>query len=114
MGITPTYSFKSGRLWLPINYTYMDLQSDKYYTGVNVTPTYLHLVTQRLGLEVGAKYNRQYYWTPVFLTQDNLPAMPGGAMWGCTTFSKSRRGMCRPAWAICTTTPPATTGIAEL
>ncbi len=92
MGITPTYSFKSGRLWLPINYTYMDLQSDKYYTGVNVTPTYLHLVTQRLGLEVGAKYNRQYYWTPVFLSQDNRTGNAWGGNVGLYYFFKKQTG----------------------
>ena len=67
MGLTPTYAFKNGRFWLPMNYTYMDLQSDKYYTGFLVTPTYLHLLTEKIGLEVGAKFNRQNYWTPVFL-----------------------------------------------
>ena len=92
MGVTPTYSFKSGRLWLPMNFTYMDLQSDKYYTGVNVTPTYLHLLTPKLGLEVGAKYNRQYYWTPVFLTQDNRTGNAWGGNVGLYYFFKKQTG----------------------
>jgi hypothetical protein len=92
MGVTPTYSFKQGRLWLPMNFTYMDLQSDKYYTGFNVTPTYLHLLTQSLGLEVGAKYNRQYYWSPVFLTQDNRTGNAWGGNVGMYYFFKKQKG----------------------
>jgi tetratricopeptide (TPR) repeat protein len=78
LGLTPTYSFKSGRLWLPFSYTYMDLQSDKYFTGFLLTPTYLHLFGEHVGLELGVKYNRQYYWTPVFFSQDDR----SGKLWG--------------------------------
>jgi tetratricopeptide (TPR) repeat protein len=92
MGLTPSYAFKNGRFWLPMNYTYMDLQSDKYYTGFNVTPTYLHLFTEKIGLEVGAKYNRQYYWTPVFLTQDNRTGNAWGGNVGMYYFFKKQKG----------------------
>ncbi|OGR30982.1 MAG: hypothetical protein A2139_08360 [Desulfobacca sp. RBG_16_60_12] len=92
MGVTPTYGFKNGRFWLPMNYTYMDLQSDKYYTGFLANPTYLHLVTERLGLEVGARYNRQYYWTPVFLTQDNRTGNAWGGNVGLYYFFKNQQG----------------------
>ena len=92
MGITPTYGFKNGRFWLPMNYTYMDLQSDKYYTGFMANPTYLHLVTERLGLEVGAKYNRQYYWTPVFFTQDNRTGNAWGGNVGMYYFFNNQKG----------------------
>ena len=92
IGLTPTYSFKNGRLWVPVNYTYMDLQSDKYYTGFNATPTYLHLVTPNLGLEVGARYNRQYYWTPVFLTQDDRTGNAWGGNVGLYYFFKKQTG----------------------
>lgn len=92
MGLTPTYGFKNGRFWLPMNYTYMDLQSDKYYTGFLTTPTYLHLLTPRLGLEVGAKYNRQYYWSPVFLTQDNRTGNAWGGNVGLYYFFNRQKG----------------------
>lgn len=92
MGITPTYSFKNGRFWLPMNYTYMDLQSDKYYTGFLVTPTYLRLFTQNLGLEVGAKYNRQYYWTPLFLSQEDRSGNAWGGNVGLYYFFKKQKG----------------------
>jgi tetratricopeptide (TPR) repeat protein len=92
MGITPTYGFQSGRFWLPMNFTYMDLQSDKYYTGFLVTPTYLHMATERLGLEVGAKFNRQYYWTPVFFTQDDRSGKMWGGNVGMYYFFKKQKG----------------------
>ena len=91
-GITPTYAFQNGRFWLPMNYTYMDLQSDKYYTGFLVNPTYLHLITDKIGLEVGAKYNRQYYWTPVFLAQDDRSGKAWGGNIGAYYFFKEQKG----------------------
>jgi tetratricopeptide (TPR) repeat protein len=92
MGITPTYAFKNGRLWLPMNFTYMDLQSDKYYTGINVTPTYLHLLTENVGLEVGGRFNRQYYWTPVFISQDDRSGKVWGGNVGMYYFFKKQKG----------------------
>jgi tetratricopeptide (TPR) repeat protein len=92
MGITPTYSFKNGRFWLPLSFTYMDLQSDKYYTGFLVTPTYLHLLTEKLGLEVGGKFNRQYYWTPVFFSQDDRSGNAWGGNIGLYYFFKKQKG----------------------
>ena len=37
-GVVPTYSYKSGRIWLPLNYNYVDVQSDKYFTGFLAEP----------------------------------------------------------------------------
>jgi tetratricopeptide (TPR) repeat protein len=92
VGVTPTYGFKNGRFWFPVNYTYMDLQSDKYYTGFMATPTYLHLITEKIGLEVGGKYNRQYYWTPVFLTQDDRTGNAWGGNIGMYYFFAKQKG----------------------
>jgi tetratricopeptide (TPR) repeat protein len=92
VGLTPTYGLKNGRFWLPMNYTYMDLQSDKYYTGFNVTPTYLHMVTQNIGLEVGGRYNRQYFWTPVFFSQDDRTGNAWGGNVGMYYFFKKQTG----------------------
>jgi hypothetical protein len=92
VGVTPTYGFKNSRFWLPINYTYMDLQSDKYYTGILVNPTYLYLATEHLGLEVGARFNRQYYWTPVFFPQDDRSGKVWGGNLGMYYFFKNQQG----------------------
>jgi Tfp pilus assembly protein PilF len=92
IGLTPTYSFKNGRFWLPFSYTYMDLQSDKYYTGFMLTPTYLHLFNQHIGVELGARYNRQYYWTPVYLNADDRSGKAWGGNIGLYYFVKKQKG----------------------
>ncbi len=92
LGLTPTYGFKNGRFWLPFSYTYMDLQSSKYYTGFLLTPTYLHLLTEHVGVEVGAKYNRQYYTSPVFFTQDDRSGKAYGGSLGLYYFFKQQKG----------------------
>ena len=92
IGLTPTYAFKNGRFWLPVNYTYMDLQSDKYYTGYQVTPTYLHLITEKIGLEVGARFNNQHFWTPLYLAQDNRSGNLWGGNVGMYYFFKKQKG----------------------
>jgi len=92
IGLTPTYSFKRGRFWLPFSYTYMDLQSEKYFTGFLVTPTYLHLFTEHVGLELGGRYNRQYYWTPVYFNQDDRSGKAWGGSLGLYYFFKKQKG----------------------
>jgi tetratricopeptide (TPR) repeat protein len=92
LSLTPTYAFKNGRFWLPSSYNYMDLQSDKYYTAFLVNPTYLHLVTEHVGLEVTGKYNRQYYWTPVFIPQDDRSGRVWGGSLGMYYFFKKQKG----------------------
>jgi tetratricopeptide (TPR) repeat protein len=92
LSLTPTYAFKNGRFWFPCSYNYMDLQSDKYYTGFLVNPTYLHLVTEHIGLEVTGKYNRQYYWTPVFFSQDDRSGRVWGGSLGTYYFFKKQTG----------------------
>lgn len=92
MGVTPTYSFKSGRLWFPISYTFMDLQSDKYFTAFLINPTYLHLLNEHVGLEFGAKYNRLYYWSPVFFPQDDRSGKLWGGSLGAYYFFKKQKG----------------------
>ncbi|MFZ5449669.1 MAG: tetratricopeptide repeat protein [Thermodesulfobacteriota bacterium] len=92
LGLTPTYGFKNGRFWFPASYTYMDLSSEKYYTGFLFTPTYLHLFTENIGGEVGARYNRQYYTSPVFFDQDNRSGKAYGGSLGLYYFFKKQKG----------------------
>jgi tetratricopeptide (TPR) repeat protein len=92
LGVTPTYGFTNGRFWFPFSWTYMDLQSSKYYTGFLLTPTYLHLFTEHVGVEVGAKYNRQYYTFPVFFNQDDRSGKAYGGSLGLYYFFKKQKG----------------------
>ncbi len=88
----PTYNYKSGRFWLPFSYNYADVGSDKYYTGFLLTPTLLHLIAPNVGLEFGARYNRQYYWTPVFFPQDDRSGKVWGGSVGAYYFFKKQKG----------------------
>jgi tetratricopeptide (TPR) repeat protein len=92
VGLTPTYGFKNSRVWFPVTWTYMDLQSDKYYTGFLLTPTYLYLPIEQIGLEFGFKYNRQYYTSPVFFTQDDRSGKDFGGSLGLYYFFKKQTG----------------------
>jgi tetratricopeptide (TPR) repeat protein len=90
--LIPTYSLKNGRLWFPCSFTYMDLQSDKYYTGFLFTPTYLHLANEHIGVEFGFKYNRQYYTSPVFFSQDDRSGKAYGGSFGLYYFFLKQKG----------------------
>jgi tetratricopeptide (TPR) repeat protein len=91
-GVVPTYSYKSGRIWLPLNYNYVDVQSDKYFTGFLANPTWLHLLNEHFGVEGTARFNRQYYWTPISLPQDDRNGKDLGGSVGCYYFFKKQTG----------------------
>ena len=88
----PTYNYGSGRVWLPFSYNYMDVQSDKYFTGFLVNPTWLHLLNENVGVETTARFFRRYYWTPVSLPQDDRSGKDVGASLGGYYFFKKQTG----------------------
>jgi tetratricopeptide (TPR) repeat protein len=91
--LIPTYNFKSARFWLPLSYNYADVQSDKYYVGYLATPTLLYLLNPTIGLEVGARYNRKYYWmTHQSLSQDDRSGKNFGGSLGAYYFFKQQKG----------------------
>jgi tetratricopeptide (TPR) repeat protein len=92
VAVIPTNNFKSGRVRFTLIYKYADVGSDKYYTGYLMTPTLLYLVTPTVGLEVGARFNRQVYWTPVFLSQDERTGNVFGNSLGLYYFFKNQKG----------------------
>jgi tetratricopeptide (TPR) repeat protein len=90
--IVPGYKFEKSRFWVPLNYYYTDLENDKYYTAYAGSPTYLHLVTPNLGLEVGGRLSKRYYWFPVALPQDNRTGVNTGGSLGMYYFFKNQEG----------------------
>lgn len=92
VGVIPTYSYKSGRIWLPLSYNYVDLQADKYYTGYLVNPTWLHLFSENFGVETAFRFNRKYYWNQIFFTQDDRSAKNFGGSLGAYYFFKQQKG----------------------
>jgi len=91
-GMVPSVRFQQGTLWLPFNYNYTDLQSEKYYTGFTFTPTYLHMLNPKWGLEVGTKFSRQYFWWPLPFNQEDRSGKYYGGSLGTYYFFKQQKG----------------------
>jgi tetratricopeptide (TPR) repeat protein len=92
LGAVPTYSYKAGRVWLPFSYNYVDVASDKYFTGFLVTPTWLHLLNEHVGVETTARFARRYYWSPINLPQDDRSGKDFGGSLGAYYFFKNQKG----------------------
>ena len=113
VGAIPTYNYKSGRVWLPLSYNYVDVQSDKYFTGFLANPTWLHLLNEHVGVEATARFNRQILLdSPQLCRRTTVPAKTSAAVWAPIIFSRIRRAFSRPASAMITIPPPAPTGTA--
>jgi len=91
-GITPSYRFSQGTLWFPFTFNYMDVGSDKYYTGYVLSPTYLHMVTPKIGLEAGMFLARNYYWYPLPFAQEDRSGKDIGGSLGAYYFLKNQKG----------------------
>ncbi len=91
-GLTPSYRFSQGTLWVPFNFNYMDVGADKYYTGYVLTPTYLHMVTPKVGVEVGMFLARNYYWYPLPFPQEDRSGKNLGGNVGAYYFIKNQKG----------------------
>lgn len=91
-GVSPIYSWEKGRLYLPFNFNFTDVENDKYYTAYYFTPTYLHMLNRKVGLEFGMRFARQYYWFPVGLSQDDRSGRTLGESLGLYYFLKNQEG----------------------
>jgi len=92
VGLSPIYTWEKGRLFLPCNFNYTDVENDKYYTAFYFTPSYLHMVTPKVGVELGGRAARQYYWFPVALPQDDRSGRVLGPSLGLYYFFKNQEG----------------------
>ncbi|MGC2691371.1 MAG: hypothetical protein WA228_01645, partial [Desulfobaccales bacterium] len=91
-GLTPTYQFENGRLSVPFTYNYTDVQYEAYYSAFSLDPTYLHLLTPNVGLEVGGILSREYYWYPISFPQDDESGRNLGGNVGLYYFFKNQQG----------------------
>ena len=92
MGVTPVFSFADARFWIPFYFNYTDVASDKYYTAFNLAPVWLRMLNPKVGLEFGARFSRQYYWTPVTLPQDDRSGRTAGGSLGLYYFFQKQQG----------------------
>ena len=110
-GVTPSYRTPNGTLWLPFRFNYTDLDSNKYWTAYTLIPTYLHMITPDIGLEVTLRLIRNYYWWLQPFPQDNRSSQNIGGSQGPITFLKNNRATSRPGQRMSIMAPPAATGI---
>ncbi len=92
VGAIPTYNYSSGRVWAPFSFNYVDVQSDKYFTGYLVNPTWLHLLNEHVGVEGTARFNRRYYWFPISIPQDDRSGKDLGGSLGAYYFFRKQTG----------------------
>jgi len=92
VGLMPIYNFQASRLWVPFYFNFTDVESDKYYTAFDLAPTYLHLVTPKVGLEFGSHLARRYYWFPLGIPQDDRSGRTMGGSLGLYYFIKNQQG----------------------
>jgi tetratricopeptide (TPR) repeat protein len=106
LNVVPAYNFTNARIYVPFSYNYVDVQSDKYYTGYLVTPALLYLFTENWGIEVAGRFNRKYYWWPIYYPQDNRDSKNFGGGVGLYYFFKKQKGfvVLRPSFEYDDTT----------
>ena len=92
LGLMPVYNFQSSRLWIPFTFNFTDVEADKYYTAFDLNPTWLYLATPKVGLEVGGRLARKYYWFPLTLPQDDRSGRTMGGSLGVYYFLKDQQG----------------------
>lgn len=91
-GVTPAYRSDKGTLWLPFRFNYTDLDSNKYWTYYSLIPTYLHMITPDIGLEVTLRLIRNYYFWLQPFQQDNRSSQNIGGSIGAYYFFKNQQG----------------------
>ncbi|MBI4643748.1 MAG: hypothetical protein HY743_08530 [Deltaproteobacteria bacterium] len=92
VGVTPVFSYQSGRVWLPFLFNYTDVESDKYYTAFDLNPTWLHLASPKVGVEIRARLARKYYWFPLGVQEDDRSGRALGGSLGLYYFLKNQQG----------------------
>ena len=91
-GLTPVYTYPAGRVWVPFFFNYTDVESDKYYTAFDLNPAWLHLVSPKVGVEVGGRLARKYYWFPLGIQEDDRSGRAVGGSLGLYYFLKQQKG----------------------
>lgn len=70
-GVVPTYTWERSRLWMPYVFNYSVVGNRPYSTSHALSPTYLYLITPKIGVEAGAQWAHREYWFPNFIAEDN-------------------------------------------
>jgi tetratricopeptide (TPR) repeat protein len=99
VAVTPVYNYQSGRVWVPFFFNYTDVESDKYYTAFDLNPAWLHLASPKVGVEIGGRLARKYYWFPLGIQEDDRSGRAFGGSLGLYYFLKNQQGYIQARFA---------------
>jgi tetratricopeptide (TPR) repeat protein len=91
-GVVPSYTWSKSRLWMPFAFNYSVVGYRPYSTSYALSPTYLYLVTPKVGVEVGVNWARRNFWFPTFVDQDERTGNVFGGTFACYYFFKNQEG----------------------
>jgi len=91
-GVVPTYTWEKSRLWMPYVFNYSVLGYNPYSTSHALSPTYLYLVTPKIGVEAGAQWAHREYWYPTYIDEDNRSGNLLVGTIACYYFLKKQEG----------------------
>jgi hypothetical protein len=78
-GVVPSYTWPKSRLWVPCVFNYSTVGYQPYSTNWAMAPTYLYLITPKIGVEGGLQLAYRNYWLPTYLDEDQRT---GGVLGG--------------------------------
>jgi tetratricopeptide (TPR) repeat protein len=91
-GLVPSYTWSRSRFWVPLVLNYSTVGYQPYNTSWGLTPTYLYLLTPKIGVEGGVQLAYRNYWFPTFFEADQRN---GGVVGGTVAgyyFLKNQEG----------------------
>jgi tetratricopeptide (TPR) repeat protein len=91
-GLVPSYTWSQSRLWMPLAFNYSIVGYKPYSTSYAAAPTYLYLLTPKIGVEAGMQLAYRDYWYRTFLDEDKRT---GGILGGTVAgyyFLKNQEG----------------------
>jgi hypothetical protein len=74
--------------YLPFSYNFTDVQSDKYSTNFDLSPTVFHRYSQEIGIETSLTLARYYAWTPIAIPEYDRSGRQIGPVLGFYYFYK--------------------------
>jgi len=86
--VKPSYLSGSTMFYLPFSYNFTDVQSDKYSTNFELSPTVFHRYSQEIGIETSLTLARHYAWTPVAIPEYDRSGRQIGPVLGFYYFYK--------------------------
>lgn len=91
-GVVPSYTWSRSRFWVPMIFNFSEVGYQPYNTSYGMAPTYLYLLTPKIGVEGGVQLAYRNYWFPTFLDEDQRSGgVLGGTMAGYYFF-KNQEG----------------------